>query len=65
MGAGTRPASPQAIAFFPPVNPHANIEAIHPLLPGPYLHNHLTVLARRTPIRESFDRVMRAKNAVR
>lgn len=57
----TRPPSPQAISFFPPVNPHANIEGIHPLLPGPYLHNHLTVLARRTPIKEAFDRVIRAK----
>ncbi|KAF8971047.1 hypothetical protein BDZ97DRAFT_1787414, partial [Flammula alnicola] len=59
----TRPPSPQTIAFFPPVNPHSNVEAIHPLLPGPYLHNHLTVLSRRTPIRESFDRVIRAKHA--
>ena len=58
----TRPPSPQAISFFPPVNPHANIEGIHPLLPGPYLHNHLTVLSRRTPIKESFDRVIRAKH---
>ena len=58
----TRPPSPQSIVFFPPVNPHANVEAIHPLLPVPYLQNHLTVLSRRTPIRESFDRVMHAKN---
>lgn len=64
-GGTARPASPPTVAFFPPVNPHAHVEAIHPLLPGPYLHNHLTVLARRTPIRESFDRVVRAKNAVR
>ncbi|KDR75345.1 hypothetical protein GALMADRAFT_280059 [Galerina marginata CBS 339.88] len=63
LPAVTRPPSPQTIAFFPPVNPHANIEGIHPLLPVPYLHNHLTVLSRRTPIRESFDRVFRAKNA--
>ncbi|KIM45120.1 hypothetical protein M413DRAFT_8436 [Hebeloma cylindrosporum] len=58
----TRPPSPQSIVFFPPLNPHANVEAIHPLLPVPYLQNHLTVLSRRTPIRESFDRVMHAKN---
>jgi hypothetical protein len=57
----TRPPSPQSVVFFPPVNPHANIDAIHPLLPGPYLNNHLTVLARRTPLRESYDRVIRAK----
>ncbi|KAH9485257.1 hypothetical protein JR316_0002164 [Psilocybe cubensis] len=58
----TRPPSPQTVAFFPPINPHANVEGIHPLLPTPYLQNHLTVLARRTPIRESFDRVIQAKN---
>jgi len=57
----TRPPSPQLISFFPPVNPHINIEAIHPLLPGPYLHNHLTVLARRAPLRESYNRVIQAK----
>ena len=57
----TRPPSPQAVSFFPPVNPHTNVEGIHPLLPGPYLNNHLTVLARRTPIKESFDRVTRAR----
>ena len=59
----TRPPSPQLISFFPPVNPHINIEAIHPLLPGPYLHNHLTVLARRAPLRESYNRVIQAKMA--
>jgi hypothetical protein len=57
----TRPPSPQAVSFFPPVNPHTNVEGIHPLLPGPYLNNHLTVLARRNPIKESFDRVIRAR----
>ena len=59
----TRPPSPQLISFFPPVNPHVNVEAIHPLLPGPYLHNHLTVLARRSPLRESYNRVVQAKIA--
>ena len=65
--ATARPASPPppTVVFFPPVNPHSNMEAIQPLLPTPYLHNHLTVLARQTLIRESFDRVVRAKNAVR
>jgi hypothetical protein len=61
----TRPPSPNfhTVTFFPPVNPqHVNaMEEIHPLLPAPYLSNHLTVLVRRTPIRESFDRVMRAR----
>ena len=61
----TRPPSPNlhTTSFFPSVNPqHANVlEGIHPLLPAPYLSNHMTVLVRRTPIRESFDRVMRAR----
>jgi hypothetical protein len=41
------------------------VEMIHPLLPGPYLNNHLTVLARRNPIKESFDRVIQARQAQR
>jgi hypothetical protein len=61
----TRPPSPNlhTVSFFPPANPqHVNtMEGIHPLLPAPYLNNHLTVLVRRTPIRESFDRVARAR----
>ncbi|ESK84319.1 hypothetical protein Moror_10234 [Moniliophthora roreri MCA 2997] len=61
LPAVTRPPSPQMIAFFPPVKPQANPEAIHELLPPPYLSNHLTVLASRTPLREAYDRVMRAK----
>ncbi|PFH52030.1 hypothetical protein AMATHDRAFT_190311 [Amanita thiersii Skay4041] len=65
LPAVTRPPSPQTIAFFPPTNPHANIEGIHPLLPSPYMSNHMTVLARRTPLRESYDRVIRAKLSAR
>ncbi|EAU91325.2 hypothetical protein CC1G_07360 [Coprinopsis cinerea okayama7 len=64
LPAVTRPPSPQTIVFFPPVNPHANTENIHPLLPGPYLNNHLTVLSRRIPLRESYDRVIKAKQAL-
>ncbi|KAH6914194.1 hypothetical protein BKA70DRAFT_1260687 [Coprinopsis sp. MPI-PUGE-AT-0042] len=60
----TRPPSPQSVVFFPPINPHANVENIHPLLPGPYLNNHLAVLARRVPLRESYDRVIKAKRAM-
>ncbi|KAF8722192.1 hypothetical protein AX14_009986 [Amanita brunnescens Koide BX004] len=59
----TRPPSPQPVVFFPPHNPHANIDGIHPLLPSPYMSNHMTVLMRRTPLKESYDRVMRSKLA--
>ncbi|KAJ7124944.1 hypothetical protein C8R44DRAFT_734290 [Mycena epipterygia] len=61
----SRPPTPQMIAYFPPLNPHVHLDAIHPLLPPPYVHNHLTVLARRTPIREAFDRVVRARQTAR
>jgi hypothetical protein len=61
----SRPLTPQMVAYFPVLNPHVNLEAIHPLLPAPYLNTHLTVLAYRTPIRESFDRVIHAKLAAR
>ncbi|KAJ7188502.1 hypothetical protein C8R46DRAFT_1054897 [Mycena filopes] len=53
------------IAFFPPANPHLRVDDIHPLLPPPYVPNHLTVLARRTPIGEAFDRVVRARQTAR
>ncbi|KAI0309959.1 hypothetical protein OF83DRAFT_1179044 [Amylostereum chailletii] len=48
-------------AFFPQQNPHARPEAVHALLPSPYVMPHLTVLAWRNPVRESYDRVIRAK----
>ncbi|TFK54306.1 hypothetical protein OE88DRAFT_1642867 [Heliocybe sulcata] len=55
----SRPATPSFVSHFPP--PPPNIESIHPLLPPPYLTTHLTVVAYRNPIQESFDRVVRAK----
>ncbi|KII92143.1 hypothetical protein PLICRDRAFT_462553 [Plicaturopsis crispa FD-325 SS-3] len=48
-------------SFFPSIESQSHLEAIHPLLPPPYLATHLTVLAYRSPARESFDRVIRAK----
>jgi hypothetical protein len=57
----SRPVTPQTVSYFPVPNPHMNLEAIHPLLPAPYLNTHLTVLAYRSPMRDSFDRVMQAK----
>ncbi|KAJ7502810.1 hypothetical protein B0H11DRAFT_604458 [Mycena galericulata] len=62
----SRPPTPQMIAFFPPAHPHGvRVEDIHPLLPPPYIHNHLTVVARRAPIHEAFDRVIRARQSAR
>ncbi|TFK94572.1 hypothetical protein K466DRAFT_476026 [Polyporus arcularius HHB13444] len=48
-------------SHFPPQEQSAASEVIHPLLPPPYLSAHLTVLAYRNPIAESYDRVIRAK----
>ncbi|KAI0688034.1 hypothetical protein BC835DRAFT_1285576 [Cytidiella melzeri] len=53
----------QMVIHFPPVEHNAQMESIHPLLPPPYLNAHLTMLAYRNPLAESYDRVMRAKNA--
>ncbi|KAF7979884.1 hypothetical protein HWV62_40669 [Athelia sp. TMB] len=62
----SRPPTPQQYTSqFPPTDSHHHIESMHPLLPPPYLNVHLTVLATRSPIREAFDRVVRAKQSVR
>ncbi|PCH43572.1 hypothetical protein WOLCODRAFT_138442 [Wolfiporia cocos MD-104 SS10] len=50
-------------AHFPPAEQSASLELIHPLLPPPYLSSHITVLAYRNPIAESYDRVICAKQA--
>ncbi|KAL4253464.1 hypothetical protein ABKN59_002108 [Abortiporus biennis] len=52
----------QLTVTFPPPEPH--LEGIHPLLPPPYLSAHLTVLAYRNPLSESYDRVFKAKQAL-
>lgn len=49
------------VSFFPPSNPLLSLESIHPLLPSPFLGNHLTLLTKRAPLRESLDRVRTAK----
>ncbi|KAJ4468300.1 hypothetical protein J3R30DRAFT_3831126 [Lentinula aciculospora] len=59
----TRPSSPQrlSVMFPPPSHPQFHTAGVHSLLPPPYLTNHLTTLAHRTPLRESYDRVRHAK----
>ncbi|KAF4567750.1 hypothetical protein EYR40_006757 [Pleurotus pulmonarius] len=59
----TRPPTPQKVSFFPPLNPYSDPEKIHPHLPPPYVFAHASALAKRTPLRESYDRVMLAKHA--
>ncbi|KAK0213042.1 hypothetical protein DFS33DRAFT_91976 [Desarmillaria ectypa] len=49
------------ISLFPPID--EDVGKIHPLLPPPYAENHLQFLAHRSPLRTSYDRVMRAKTA--
>ena len=57
----TRPSTPQRVTYFPAPDRSANLEAIHALLPAPYINPHLTVLSHRTPLRESYERVIRDK----
>ncbi|KIP02959.1 hypothetical protein PHLGIDRAFT_130435 [Phlebiopsis gigantea 11061_1 CR5-6] len=50
--------------FFPPAERQdAQLEHVHPLLPPPYINAHLTILAYRSPLSESYERVTRAKKA--
>ncbi|EMD33555.1 hypothetical protein CERSUDRAFT_117675 [Gelatoporia subvermispora B] len=58
------PRTPVAFSsHFPPIEQTAHLETIHPLLPPPYLSTHLSVLATRNPLAESYARVMSAKRA--
>lgn len=52
---------PHVTVFFPPNEQTAQWESVHNLLPPPYLSAHLTMLAYRNPLAESYHRVMRAK----
>ncbi|KAF7315266.1 hypothetical protein MIND_00041000 [Mycena indigotica] len=49
------------ITTFPASDPLQD-DRIHPLLPPPYVANHLTVVSRRTPIRDALDRIHRARD---
>jgi len=62
--ANSRPSTPQYTSHFPPQNPHVNLDTMHPLLPPPYLGTHLTVLSTKNPVRDSFNRVVRAKQGM-
>lgn len=57
----TRPSTPQYTVHFPPANISAGFEAVHPLLPPPYLSAHMSILTHRTPLKESYDRVVTAR----
>lgn len=61
----TRPSTPQYTSHFPAASLYANLEAVHPLLPPPYLSAHMSILAHRSPLRESHDRVTAAKEQQR
>ncbi|KAI6032932.1 hypothetical protein F5J12DRAFT_797521 [Pisolithus orientalis] len=54
----TRPSTPQYTAYFPPASLSAYLEAVHPLLPPPYLNTHMFVLTHRSSLKESWDRVV-------
>ncbi|KAH7888619.1 hypothetical protein F5I97DRAFT_726538 [Phlebopus sp. FC_14] len=57
----TRPSTPQYTAHFPSAAFAANLEVVHPLLPPPYLSAHMSVLTHRSPLKESYDRVIAAR----
>ncbi|KAH0827942.1 hypothetical protein J3R83DRAFT_3579 [Lanmaoa asiatica] len=57
----TRPSTPQYIAHFPPASISVGLEAVHPLLPPPYLSAHMSILTHRSPLKESYDRVIAAR----
>ncbi|KAF8556324.1 hypothetical protein OG21DRAFT_1506596 [Imleria badia] len=57
----TRPSTPQYTAHFPPASISAGFEAVHPLLPPPYLSAHMSILTHRSPLKESYDRVIAAR----
>lgn len=57
----TRPSTPQYTAHFPPASMSAGFEAVHPLLPPPYLSAHMSILTHRSPLKESYDRVIAAR----
>jgi hypothetical protein len=71
LNLGMRPApSPpktplqHLVVHFPPADQQAaQLEHVHPLLPPPYINSHLTLLAYRNPLAESYERVTRAKQA--
>ncbi|THH15632.1 hypothetical protein EW146_g4872 [Bondarzewia mesenterica] len=62
---GTRSTHPHLTTHFPPAKPSSTLESFHPLLPSPYVPTHLTLLTYRNPIRESYDKVLRAKHRKR
>jgi hypothetical protein len=61
----TRPSTPQYTSQFPAASLYTNLETVHPLLPPPYLSAHVSILAHRSPLRESYDRVIAAKEQQR
>lgn len=57
----TRPPTPQYTVHFPPATLTTYLEAVHPLLPPPYLNAHMSILTHRSPLKESWDRVFTAR----
>jgi hypothetical protein len=53
------------VVHFPPQNSHVHPETVHTLLPPPYVTPHFTILQWRNPIRESHDKVARAREGQR
>ncbi|KAI6046055.1 hypothetical protein EDC04DRAFT_2864945 [Pisolithus marmoratus] len=54
----TSSTSVQALASLAQRPLSAYLEAVHPLLPPPYPNTHMFVLTHRSPLKESWDRVI-------
>jgi hypothetical protein len=54
--------APHFTVHFPPAQSQMSLETIHPLLPEPYLSQHLSMVRFRNPMQESFERVLKAKD---
>ncbi|KAI0073383.1 hypothetical protein K474DRAFT_1774787 [Panus rudis PR-1116 ss-1] len=67
--AGTTPSPPPRapiqhfVVTFPSHDEQAQ-QDVHQLLPPPYLSSHLSLLAYRNPLAESYERIRRAKQAL-
>jgi hypothetical protein len=61
----TPPPNTPLVVHFPSQNPHGHPETVHTLLPPPYVTPHFTILQWRYPIRESHDRIVRAREVQR
>ncbi|THH07831.1 hypothetical protein EW145_g3118 [Phellinidium pouzarii] len=64
LPAMSRPGTPPLAVHFPSESRHDVQDGYHQLLPPMYVPAHMTVLARINPLRDCYNRVMRAKHGL-